>query len=144
MGSFGDMNRARLLPEQDYAAGIGLVFPIWNGGEDAKREAGYKMQADYQRENLKNARLEYAREVQNVRDEFNRNREALVTLEKNLQQVEKTIRIASQRYQRLEGPLIDVREAFKQLREMDLQRSTILNILASTSLEMRGMLHANQ
>jgi outer membrane protein len=136
MGSFGDMDRARLVDKQNYAAGVGLEFPIWNGGEDAKREHAYKTQADYQRENLKAAQLEYSKQIKNLQDGFDRNQEALGVIDKNREQVEKTLRLATKRYQTLQGPLIDFREAFKQLREVNYQRIRTMQTLAAASLQL--------
>jgi len=139
MASSGGMDDARLVDQQNYSAGIGLVFPIWNGGEDARRERAYKSQTEYQGENLKAAQLEYATRLKNLQDELSRDQEALTVIEKNLEQVEKTIKLASKRYRTLEGTLIDVREAFKQLRDLGLERIQVMSALADTSLQV-GML----
>jgi outer membrane protein len=139
MGSAGGMEKTRLVDGQDYSAGIGLTFPIWNGGEDARREEAYKTQADYQSENLKAAQLEYSTRLKNLQDELKRDREALKVIDEDLEQVQKTIKLASKRYHNLEGPLIDVREAFKQLRELGLQRLQVMSTLGNVSLQV-GML----
>ena len=46
MGSVGYMEKTRLVERKDYAAGIGLSFPIWNGGEDQRREQAFKAEAE--------------------------------------------------------------------------------------------------
>jgi outer membrane protein len=142
MGSVGDMEKTRLVDKENYAAGSGLVFPIWNG-EDSRREEAYKAQADYQSENLKAAQLEYTARIKNLEDEYLRDRDALTVIEGDLQQVQKTIKLASKRYQSLEGPLIDVREAFKQLRQMGLERLRVMTALGEVSLQL-GMLGQNK
>jgi outer membrane protein TolC len=139
MGSLGDMENSRLVEKQDYGAGVGLVFPVWNGGEDAKREKAYKLQTDYQTENLKAAQLEYAARLKDLRDEYNRDRDELSVLDKDLEKVRDTMKLATRRYRMLQGPLIDVREAFKQLREMELERIRVLGALGGVSLQL-GML----
>lgn len=136
MGSAGGMEKSRLVPEQDYAAGVGIVFPVWNGGEDYRREKAFKTQSDYQDQHLKAAELEFNVQIKNLQDELSRDRDALKVVGKNLEQVEKTIKLASTRYQRLEGPLIDVREALKQLRQLGLERVEMMNSLGAVSVQL--------
>ncbi len=145
MGSVGEMETVRLVDNRDnyYALGVGISFPIWNGGEDAKRAEAYKSQTDYQTENLKAAQLEYASQLKDLRDQYDREREALKVVEKDMEQVQKTIRLASKRYHSLQGPLIDVREAFKQLRDLSQERIQFMNRLGSTSLQL-GILRAGE
>ncbi len=143
MGSAGGMQDVRLVDRDNYAAGIGVTFPIWNGGEDARREQAYKYQTDYQKENLKTAQLEYSAQIKNLTDEFARYRDALAVLDVDLEQVRKSMKLATQRYRLMEGPLIDVREAFHQLRTMELERINVMRSLGATSLQL-GMLRADK
>jgi outer membrane protein TolC len=140
MGSLGSMEQSRVVQVQDYSAGVGLVFPIWNGGEDARKEQAWKSQAEYQKENLQAAQLEFSAHMKNLSDEFAREQSALKVEESDLAQVRKTMRIASQRYHNLEGPLIDVREAFKQLRQMEVERIQTLYRLGSVQLTLALLL----
>ena len=136
MGAIGAMEDARLVDRQNFSAGVRLAFPVWNGGEDAKREQAFKSLADFQAENLKAAQLEYAARLRALKDALDRDREALSVIEKNVEQVEKTIRLASKRYERLEGQLIDVREALKQLRQIGMDRLRAMQSVASVSLQL--------
>jgi outer membrane protein TolC len=135
MGSVGAMERTRLVSEQNYSAGVGLVLPIWNGGEDAKREEGYKSEAEFEVQQLKAAEQEFQVKLKSLHDEFDRSRAAFTMLENNLKDVRSTMKLASARYRRLEGPLIDVREAFKQLRAMELERLQMMQNLGLTALQ---------
>lgn len=137
MGSAGYMDKMRFVDKrQDYSAGVGLVFPIWNGGEDLHRERAYKAQADYQKQILKATELEFKAKLRNLVDRRQRDKETLADLESNLGHVRDTMKLASKRYQRLEGPLIDVREAYAELQDMEYQRVNLLYSLADASLQL--------
>lgn len=136
MGSAGYMNEARLVEKKDYSAGVGLIVPIWNGGEDLHRARAYKAQSEYQRDILKNTEIEFRAKLQKLLDQRKIAQETLVDLETNLDQVRDTMKIASKRYQRLEGPLIDVRDAYSELLQMEIQRVNLLYSLASTSFQL--------
>lgn len=136
MGSAGYMNQARLVEKQDYAAGVGLIVPIWNGGEDLHRARAFKAQSEYQKDILKNTEIEFRAKLRKLLDQRQIAQETLAELETNLDQVRDTMKIASKRYQRLEGPLIDVRDAYSELLSMEIQRVNLLYSLAETSFQL--------
>lgn len=135
-GSIGAMDQARLVPEQNYAAGIGITIPVWNGGEDWHKERAYKSQVRFENEMLKSAQLEFSAKMTNLKDAYQRDKQSLSEIEKNLGHVRETMKLASTRYRNLEGPLIDVREAFKQLSSIEQQRVQLLYSLAGTSFRL--------
>jgi outer membrane protein TolC len=136
MGSAGGMDHARLVDQQDYSASVGLVFPIWNGGEDQHREQAYKSQVEYQSQLLKTTELEFQSKLKNLIDERDRFRESLQQIDQNLAHVRETMKLASKRYQRLEGPLIDVRDAYSELQTIEYQRVGLQYNLATASLQL--------
>lgn len=136
MGSAGYMDHARLVDRQDYSASVGLIFPIWNGGEDAHREQAFKSQVDYQSDILKATQVDFKTKLKNLVDERKRTRETLTSLEQNLDHVRATMKLAARRYQRLEGPLIDVRDAYAELQTIEYQRIRLLYSLATSNLQL--------
>jgi|GEM_PF-6046538 len=136
MGSAGYMKEARLVDKQDYSAGVGLIVPVWNGGEDLHRARAYKAQVEYQKQILKNSELEFKTKLKKLMDQRQIAQETLSDLDTNLDQVRDTMKIASKRYQRLEGPLIDVRDAYSELLAMEIQRVNLLFSLAETSFQL--------
>jgi outer membrane protein TolC len=136
MGSAGEMQKARLVKKQDYAAGVALTFPLWNGGEDAHRAEAARSRADFEEQGLEAARLEYKTRLKGLQDQWEREKKALGKVEENLEQTRRTMKLASDRYGRLEGPLVDVREAFKQLSAMELERVQLMQSLAEVGFQV--------
>ena len=137
VGSAGWMEDERLVSsQQNYSAGIGITFPFWNGGESAHREHAFKSEVEYQNEVLKEAELEINTKLKSANDEFNRYKDSLKQIEKNLQEARETMRLASARYRGLEGPLVDVREAFKQLKTVETERNNLLLALTRSAFEL--------
>src|SRR5262249_40976854 len=116
---------------------VGIVFPLWNGGEDSHREEAYKSEAEAENERLKAAQLEFSAKLKDLRDEWARDKETLQELEHNLELVHQTMKLASKRYRALEGPLIDVREAFSQLRSMERERIQLMHTLGEVGLQLQ-------
>ena len=137
VGSAGWMEDERLVSsQQNYSAGIGITFPFWNGGESVHREHAFKSEVEYQNEVLKEAELEINTKLKSANDEFTRYKDSLNQIEKNLQEARETMRLASTRYRRLEGPLVDVREAFKQLKTVETERNNLLLALTRSAFEL--------
>ena len=143
VGSLGEMEDVRLVKKEDYSVGVALIFPFWNGGEDLHREKAYRSQLDYNEQLLKQAELEFSNELKGRKDEFDRDQDTLTAIEKDLELGRQTMQLASKRYRQMQGPLVDVRDAFKTLKTIEEKRSKILDFLAFNSLEL-GMLRQNK
>jgi outer membrane protein TolC len=137
VGSAGWMEDTRLVSsQQNYSAGIGITFPFWNGGESAHREKAFHSEVEFQNEVLKETELDINTRLKSSSDEFDRYKESLEQIEKNLKEARATMALASRRYRQMEGPLIDVREAFKQLKTVETERNSLLFALSSASFEL--------
>ena len=142
VGSLGEMEDVRLVKKEDYSVGVAIIFPVWNGGEDHHREKAYQRKLDYNEQVLKQAELEFSNELKSRKDQLDRDKETLAAIEKDLELGRNTMQLASRRYRQLQGPLVDVRDAFKSLKSIEEKRSKLLDSLAANSLEL-GMIRAN-
>ena len=58
MGSYGEMEKARLVQEKDYSAGVGLIFPVFEGYRIAGEILRAKSVAQEKKDELESAKIE--------------------------------------------------------------------------------------
>ena len=137
VASAGPMADARQVPKKDYAAGIGIVIPLLDlhtNGEFHKAEANAEaskkeLDAEKQTLGIMNAKYDeiiYASQVRlyHLHDEF--------------MLANKAFNTAKKRYFSLEGDLIDLREAFRNLARVETEiedtRTKLLQASGSKAL----------
>ena len=122
VGSYGAMEDSRVVPKENYSAGIGIVFPFFNGGEDAHKAKLYKLKAEAQIEELKIAKLEFQIHEKSLTQKIYQLKRDLQGIEIEYNNVNRTTDLALKRYLRLQGTLIDVRESFKRLKALEIEK----------------------
>lgn len=112
--SVGGMESARLVPQQNYAVGVGLDVPIFNMGVHTKIKREEALLIAQQDEI--SAREQSIQEMNQKYDEtINASKVRLQYLAKELNLANKAFSTAEKRYFSLEGTLIDLREALNNL-----------------------------
>jgi outer membrane protein TolC len=134
-GSYGYLQDERLVDQKDYALGVGLIFPFFNGGEDSHKEAAYRLRLQAREKEVDLARLEFRIHMDKLNLKIKYLRETLHSLERQSAEAEKTMKLALKRYLTLEGTLIDVRESFKHLRSVEQERLRAAQDLISSRLQ---------
>lgn len=115
LASVGMMQKSRLVDKQDYAVGVGLTIPLFDSGRVSAEvgrasalAAAKDFQAEGERERVDYINAKYDEVIQGEK----------VRLEHLAHEVdlgEKAFRLAKSRYLSLQGSLVDVREALRNL-----------------------------
>ncbi|SRR5579883_426888 len=137
VASVGSIASARLVSKQDYSAGIGLVFPLLDlhtNGEVHRAEA-----LAYASEKELEAQRQYLGIMNGKYDEVIRSSQVrLQHLNYEFDLANKAFNTAKKRYFSLEGDLIDLREAFRNLArveaDMEETRTKLLQASGSKAL----------
>jgi outer membrane protein TolC len=137
VASGGTMEDSRFVNRQDYAVGIGIVIPIVDfhtTGEVHRAEAlatASKKELDAQRQHLGIVNAQYDETIRSAQVRLNH-------LNAELSLANKAFDTAKKRYFSLEGELIDLREAFRNLvrvkTDIDGTRTKLLQASGSKAL----------
>ena len=113
MGSVGVLEGERLVDKKDYALGIALSFPIFEGGvTQAKVHQAENSRIQKETELLAEAdEIGKMNLIFNEKIEKERNRIKLLTVETT--EAQTAFELAQSRYMKLEGSLVDLRESLK-------------------------------
>ena len=115
VGSAGLFAQSRLVNKQDYALGIGLEFPLFEGGvtrakvhqaESARAQKEYELLA--QTDEIKKTNLFYNQKIE-------AERQKIQSVTQELEEARTAYRLAHSRYFDLQGTLVDLRETMKFL-----------------------------
>jgi outer membrane protein TolC len=121
IASVGDMQNARLVPEQSYALGVGLIIPIFDGWRTSGEvdRASAKVQEKEAELAVTRQRLS---ELSTRYDELiESSRARLEHLERELDLAEHGFQLAKERYFSFRGVLVDLREALRNLTRVEGQ-----------------------
>lgn len=137
VASVGEMAHKRLVQRQDYAAGIGLIFPIIDlhaSGQIQRAKAVVSA-----REKDVEAEKQYLGEANARYDEIIKSSEVKLNhLHYEYELAQKAFKSAKERYFSLEGDLVDLREAWRNLvrveTEVDSTRTQLLQASGSKAL----------
>jgi outer membrane protein TolC len=115
LASVGMMEKSRLVPKQDYALGVGLTIPLFDSGRVSAEvdrasalAAAKDFQAQGERERVDYINAKYDEVIQGEKVR-------LQHLAHEVELGEKAFRLAKSRYLALQGSLVDVREALRNL-----------------------------
>lgn len=128
VASTGDMQGAVLVKRQDFAAGIGIIFPLFDLNtyekiQHAKAvEAAKKQDICAQKIFLKEANAKYDRIIYS-------SEVRLQHLSNELRLARTAFKIAKDRYFTLQGNLIDLREAYRNLSRVEVDVENTLTLL---------------
>ena len=129
LGSYGTMDKSRLVPEKDYSIGVGLIFPLFNGGEDYHREKAQLLKVQLYQQELASLQLELKSQYLKLTEQIKSLRHNLNQIDEDQKLVEKTVNLAQQRYKNLTGQLIDLRDAYhKWIQIMATRNNTLLSL----------------
>ncbi len=121
VGSYGALENSRLVPKGNYALGIGLVLPLFDGlktssnverEEALSAERSFLVEAERDRIAQINAKYDEAIEASKAR---------LGHLEPELKLAREGFEVAKKRYFKFQGLLVDVREAIRNLSRTENQ-----------------------
>ena len=139
------MEATRFVPKNDYAAAIGIDFPIFEGfrtvGETQRAQA--KVQ---ERENeLDAVKLEMSETLSRYEEVITVAREQLQILEPEQRDAIQALDLAKYRYKMFQGLLVDVREALNNLGRIKMQindaRADLILALGSRALLQGAEIH---
>jgi outer membrane protein TolC len=119
--SYGQLQNARLVANNDYSVAVGLVVPIWDG-DKSNRERGRDRVLVSQRESeVDSANLEYTDELLKIREVHDGASVRLTELKPARISAEKAFRLAQKRYLSYAGGLADYRESIRNLERVTAQ-----------------------
>ncbi len=115
VASYGALENARLVPKGDYAVGVGVILPLFDGlktssevrrAEALSAERSFLIEAERDRIAQTNAKYDEIIEGAKAR---------LAHLEPELNLAREGFQVARKRYFKFQGLLVDVREALRNL-----------------------------
>lgn len=114
VASLGAMEKTHLLPKKDYAVGLGVIVPLYDlhvvGGIKRARAMVSAKNEEVE------AQIQFLEEMNAKYDTIiNSSRVKLEHLNRELSLAEEGFKVAKRRYFDLEGQLVDLREAFRDL-----------------------------
>jgi outer membrane protein TolC len=119
--SYGQLQSARLVANNDYSVGVGLVVPLWDG-DKSNRERGRDRVLVSQRESeLESANQDYTDELLKIREIHDSATVRLAELKPARTSAEKAFRLAQKRYLSYAGGLADYRESIRNLERVAAQ-----------------------
>jgi len=125
LASVGDVSKSQLVEKKDYSGGFGLVLPLFEGGHISAGIHQAEAIAAEKENDLLTARLDL--DDQNARyDEAIASAEIkLRYLDEEKAAADQSLKLARERYRSFLGPLIEVREALRNLARIETQQSDV-------------------
>ncbi len=121
LASVGTMDKTRLVAKQDYALGVGLTIPIFDGlkttSEVRRAEAdstGSEFLVQASREQVDHLNIKFDEIIDSAKGR-------LVHLSRELSLANEGLSVAKKRYLSLQGTLVDVRESLRNLTRTQTQ-----------------------
>jgi outer membrane protein TolC len=136
LASIGDFESARLVPEQNYALGIGLTFPLFDSNVTNTKWQQARAQAYESQHEVLSAQQTVSEVNLKFDEEISAAKVELDHLQEELKDSELAVRIARQRYESMRGTLVDLREAIRNLETERLENgSAQLRLLRAKNLK---------
>lgn len=114
-GSFGELEKTRLVANKDYAISVGLVFPLFDGFKTHYEVLSAKAAQVEKERAVDLSKENYQKLILRLDDSINASKIRYLHLQKELELAEKGFKIAKQRYFSFKGSLIDIREALRNV-----------------------------
>jgi outer membrane protein TolC len=135
-GSYGYLQDDRLVTTKDnYALGIGLIFPFFNGGEDYHKKQAYRIRSEFGLKEIELAQQEFQAHITRLDARINQLKADLSSLDTRVTDADKTTTLALKRFVHLQGQLVDVRESFKRLHSLEAEKLKLVEELVISELE---------
>ena len=121
VASVGEMENSRLVAKQDYAVGVGLVIPLFDGLKTTS-EVAHARAIAAEKEFLVQAGRDRVAQANAKFDELlNTSKGRMAHLDRELQLSKEGFGLARKRYLSFQGTLIDVRESLRNLTRTETQ-----------------------
>ncbi len=148
LASKGGVSETTLVDKADYSAGFSVILPFFHGGQinsGVRQARALARQTDYA---LAAAR-EQVEDSNAVFDEnINVSRAKLLYLDEEYQQAKEALMVAERRFLMFIGSLSDVREAIRNLQNIETQKCTekcaLLQAIASKTFLNGGFMTTNE
>ncbi len=121
VGSVGTMQNARLVPEQDWSAGVALRLPIFEGFRISSKVDRAKAVTDERASELQSLHILLDEENAKFDETIASSRVELQKLEASRKAAADALKIAKRRYHNYTGRLVDVREALRNMARIETQ-----------------------
>ena len=130
VASVGTMERARLVNGADYSGGVGIVLPLFDGLGTVRRVGQARAELDAKTQELEAVRLQVAEMNARYDEVVDASRARLEHLQREQRLAEDGFGVAKGRYFKLQGTLVDLREALRNLGRIETDmRDTQANLL---------------
>ncbi|MGZ3662554.1 MAG: TolC family protein [Bdellovibrionota bacterium] len=121
LGSVGYMNSVRLVAKKDYALGIGVTLPLFEGFRTLSKTREAEALAEEKAALVEASREDVDRSAEKFEDLLVSARVRLSHLVQEQKLAESGFELARKRYQSLQGPIVDVRESLRNLTRVKTQ-----------------------
>lgn len=115
LASVAGMDQSRLVNVQDYSVGLGIALPLFEGFKFSRETEGARAVADQRQYGVEAAQLRLIEESARLDEVVDASRAKLDGYRGELADARKAFALAKKRYISFEGPLVDVREALRNL-----------------------------
>ncbi len=123
VGSVGAMEGARLVERKNYSGGLGIVFPLFEGFRQSAEIERAQRFTEERRQERASVRLMIDLEHSRWDEQLETSRVRLAALQRQLSQAREALVLAKRRYLSFQGPLVDVREALRNLARIRSQQN---------------------
>ncbi len=121
LASYGSMEKSRLVPKKDMAVGIGINFPIFEGFKTSAQI----QEAKAQEEGKIAALRAYQEKIERTEAKYDEAINAISVqkehLQKELSLAQEAFQLGRSRFEKMQGSLVDLREALKNLSRVKIQ-----------------------
>lgn len=111
----GAMEHSRLVPKQDYAVGVGVQLPLFDGFKTRNQVKAAQAQLESREELIEASRDQIDLTNAKYDQLIGTTQTRLTHLERELSLAQEGFRVAKKRYFSLQGNLVDLREALRNL-----------------------------
>ena len=121
LASVGATQDTRVVEEQNYAVGVALVVPLYDGSLTNVKVDSAQAVATVRQHELKAAQQEVDNANNRFQEEISTSKVELKRLADELKEAQKTLNEAKKRYYAQKGNLVDLREAIRNLTRSELE-----------------------
>src|SRR5208282_1581970 len=133
MASAGAMENVRLVDRTDYSGGLGVVIPIFDGLGTVNRVGQARAQLDAKTQELGAVQLQMDEVNAKYDDIIVASREKIERLEGEQKLAQDGFKVAKSRYFKLQGTLVDLRDALRNLSRIEIEmRDTQADLLETS------------
>lgn len=141
LASVGGMDQARLVDLKDYSVGFGIVIPLFEGFRFSRETEGARAVADQKQHGVDAAQLRLTEESARLDEVIDASLAKVDGYRDEFAVAQKAFALAKKRYLSFEGPLVDVREALRNLariRSAQNEAAADLGLAAATKALING------